>query len=369
MPTPLSRQTESFNSSTGTIVPNRWGPARNTRSAAAAAATAAVDNEHTLSLSQSSQSTQVSNSGSSSSRALQPQSSLERRINNVIGVGGGDDGLMGMLQMQDVPGNSLAGWSFLGDSQPTMNHAQTADQEHRVEDFLKKIDTETVSSPMPSDSSYDRAVHLQRPSVDSYRPSTAASWHSTPSSIDHSELYSSTDVDTEDEARSGIMSHSNVGDLGLGGMDIDNLQDVEGQRSWPTEHAMAALNIAVSPQQLYANSPIPSSTGDSVSSRRRRSNTDKAVSASEDERKRLDRLEHRRDINRRSAQKHRAKRKEEIETMNRKLYVREQRIRELEMLLEAERGKVNSLEGTLQKVLGGLGRPEGNGGPDRENGR
>lgn len=32
----------------------------------------------------------------------------------MIGVGGGDDGLMGMLQMQDVPGNSLAGWSFVG---------------------------------------------------------------------------------------------------------------------------------------------------------------------------------------------------------------------------------------------------------------
>lgn len=58
-----------------------------------------------------------------------------------------------------------------------------------------------------------------------------------------------------------------------------------------------------------------------------------------------------------------------METMNRKLYVREQRIRELEMMLEAERGKMVSLEDTLQKVLGGLGRSERNGGPDKENGR
>ncbi|OWZ53155.1 hypothetical protein C356_01960 [Cryptococcus neoformans c45] len=368
MPTPLSRQTESFNSSTGTIVPDRRGPARNTRSAAAAAA-AAVDNAHTLTLSQSSQSTQVSNPGQSSSRALRPQSSLERRINSVIGVGGGDDGLMGMLQMQDVPSNSLAGWSFLGDSQPKIDQAQSADQEHRVEEFLKKVDVGPVPTPMPSDSSYDRPIHLQHPPVDSYRPSTAASWHSASSSVDHSELYSSTDMDTEDEARSAIVGHSNIGDLGLGEMDIDNPHDVEGRRSWPTEQAMVALNSAVSPQQLYANSPVPSSIGDSVSSRRRRSKTGQAVSASEDERKRLDRLEHRRDINRRSAQKHRAKRKEEVETMNRKLHVREQRIRELEMLLEAERGKVASLEGTLQKLLGGLGRSTGNDGSEKANGR
>lgn len=98
-------------------------------------------------------------------------------------------------------------------------------------------------------------------------------------------------MDTEDEARSAIVGHSNVGDLGLGEMDIDNPHDVEGRRSWPTEQAMVALNSAVSPQQLYANSPVPSSTGDSVSSRRRRSKTGQAVSASEDERKRLDRLE------------------------------------------------------------------------------
>lgn len=153
------------------------------------------------------------------------------------------------------------------------------------------MDVGPVPSPMPSDSPYDRPIRLQHPPVDSYRPSTAASWHSASSSVDHSELYSSTDVDTEDEARSAIIGHSNVGDLGLGGMDIDNPQDVERQRSWPTEQAMIALNRAVSPQQLYANSPAPSSTGDSVSSRRRRSNTGQAVSASEDERKRLDRLE------------------------------------------------------------------------------
>lgn len=55
--------------------------------------------------------------------------------------------------------------------------------------------------------------------------------------------------------------------------------------------------------------------------------------------------------------------------MNRKLHVREQRIRELEMLLEAERGKVASLEGTLQKLLSGLGRSTGNDGSEKANGR
>ncbi|ORX34832.1 hypothetical protein BD324DRAFT_136908 [Kockovaella imperatae] len=72
----------------------------------------------------------------------------------------------------------------------------------------------------------------------------------------------------------------------------------------------------------------------------------------EEERKRLERLEHRRDINRRSAQKHRAARKAELDILNRTITEKEARISQLERELAVEQSKSRQLAEFIKMSMG-----------------
>ncbi|WVO16786.1 hypothetical protein L204_104471 [Cryptococcus depauperatus] len=385
MPTPLTRQTESFNSSTATIVPEsrkRAGPARNTRSRTSYAkhqprqeivsAQSVPPDAHTLSLSQTSQSAHY-DIRNVPARMLRPQDSLERRINSAIGVEGGDDGLIGLLTTQDVPHNPLSGWSFLKDSQPS-DVEDIQNQALDAETFLKEMDVDKEGfaafspslsslSNMPT-SPFDHGLapspqqahdHRHQQAYENYRPDTAMSWHSgTEGSLDNSDLYSTTDIDTEEDEGfpRPVLGKSNDNDLGLGSMNIDHTDVPSSTLNSP----LYEMTSHVSPQDLHGDSPllkpvtfkhhllIQNNVGhEQIKAGRhdiyRKGKTGvkieelRAFGISQEEQKRKERLEHRRDINRRSAQKHRLRRKEEIESMQRQISSREARIREVYALI------------------------------------
>ncbi|WVR03564.1 hypothetical protein IAU60_000556 [Kwoniella sp. DSM 27419] len=374
MPLPLLGATDSFNSSGATIVPDK----RRSGSSSSQHTRFYPGQDHF------------------SLRALGGTTSFEGHINTALRVGGeGDDGMIGILQNQTetMGGNGLSGLSFMreymqlpdGESQE-----QPSSQPHGVTQNAPYSSSPSYQGPnIPVSSAYNPAEYTGHAPVISpfptgnhtigsdFRPSSSLSHHSAASSnLDHSEYYSTTDIDTDDEIASihdgpGLAVPSGVGDLGLGDIDLAGAPAV---MTW-TPYRAAGLHMAdvhdqngvspasitsssVSPRELTALSPSAVSTtsgrgGRAASvagSKKGRRGSVRGVGRSE-EVPGVDRLEHRRDINRRSAQKHRARRKEEIELMSRALAERDAKIARLERDLQVEKGRNEQLRNMMNARL------------------
>ncbi|WVQ76155.1 hypothetical protein IAR50_005808 [Cryptococcus sp. DSM 104548] len=348
MPTPLTRSTgDSFNSA-ATIVPDDRRPTRVTRSSNRNPLP-----DHTLSLSQSS-SQGSSSQYLSAGRRLGPNNSFERRINRAIGVNGGEEGLIGLLQTQQAPEES--GWGFLRE--------QSIPPEADKDDMA--LDPRSSSPP-----AFDPTILPHDPRHPGYRHTSSYSSASVASSCDNSDLYSTTDIDTDDEG-SRRPSVSNMGDLGLGNIRLDPNALLSVQPS-PSAEMMSPFarhsgTAAVSPQDIQGDSPVagyhsrepidlsqvpktfsgPTRTG-------KRGAREK-LSKDDDEAARAEKLEHRRDINRRSAQKHRARRKEESEIMAKLIAGKDAKIRQLENELAAERARNEQLRSMWNQRFAAAGQ-------------
>ncbi|WVQ62697.1 uncharacterized protein L199_000845 [Kwoniella botswanensis] len=398
MPQPL-RPTDSFNSSTATIVPDkRRADSNNSR---------------------------FYPQGVPQSRALVSTSSLERHINSALRVNaGGDDGMIGLLhtQTQDMGGNGLSGLSFMREfiqlppednPQPQSSSSQTPSIPSLPQqtNFIPNTHTfEPVPSPhfappsstfdpipLPHANTFATLTSPVEPSPngpsDYFRPSSVNSYHShAASSVDASEYYSTTDMDTDDDDLASIHDvpplavKSNIGDLGMGNIHLENNNHkadilnwmnyqthTQDQRGSISPNEIKTQSQVVSPSVI--NHPPParrvsssaSKTGRAVSnvagpSKGRRSTTKRVIGTTDEEKIRLDKLEHRRDINRRSAQKHRLQRKKDMEILTQQLAERDARIHQLQRDLEVEKARNDQLRILMNNRLANSGGQGANSG-------
>ncbi|OCF40752.1 hypothetical protein I317_05447 [Kwoniella heveanensis CBS 569] len=227
------------------------------------------------------------------------------------------------------------------------------------------------------------SIDNSAPTIPPFRPTSAASHHSYSNSaassiVDPSEYYSTTDMDTDDDDLSsindipGLAVNSNIGDLGMGNIDLSGppaimtwtpYRPTELQATQKDENGVSPFsndsnhNHSVSPSELVSAGVSPSAV--STSSRRSgaarpRKGSVRGVGGDvPEEQKKLDKLEHRRDINRRSAQKHRARRKEEVDIMTRTIAEKDARIAQLERDLEVEKARNDQLRNLMNARLAG----------------
>ncbi|WVQ80963.1 hypothetical protein IAT38_003070 [Cryptococcus sp. DSM 104549] len=438
MPVPLGK-TDTFNSSGATIIPDRRPNTRSTRSTRSSAAAAAANanapgaNANSGAPAPFPQQSHSYLHQPSAGRALGPQNSMERRFINELGVTGGDDGILGLLQDQDGMGNPLAGWSFMNFGNTNLPPSSQEERQRQGQnDFLIQMEVDAVPdpsamlSPSLSTSSHPShhsnhspfqptAAHLAN-GAPAYRPSTAQSFHSgASSSLDHSEFYETTDIGTEDEddlmgglgglggtqashggrGRPGLQDAGGLGDLGLGEMGLGVEYDAGGRGlealggvggagvgggTEPPDVAVwlqdqrrgSAASVGVvspeviSPQDLNGRagfSPDQASVGgeegsvySGVGEGKGRGKKGRAPSVHDQDVKRQMKLEHRRDINRRSAQKHRARRREELDTLAQTVADKDKRIAQLERELEVEKARSSQLRDMYNAQLERNGR-------------
>ncbi|WWC85856.1 uncharacterized protein L201_000723 [Kwoniella dendrophila CBS 6074] len=406
MPQPL-RPTDSFNSSTATIVPDK----RRT-------------NPNNLFFPQGT---------NGNSRTLVSTNSLEGHINTALGVNArGDDGMIDLLhtQAQDMGGNPLAGLSFMRefvnipeDSQQSARPSPTPPSEVRQDqygqmnyNFVSPHDNNTFEpistsnppfEPITSPHSTFEPIPSPNPSIPSnpfstlispvhpmneysFRPSSASSHHShstATSSVDASEYYSTTDMDTDEDELASISEvpplaiNSHIGDLGMADMDLTGRPAIMTWTQYqPSHHGQLPNNRGVSPNGFQSQSQSPNSvmSPESVDQRishppptqepsttrqavagpsKTKKTSGKSTTGMTDEDKiKADKLEHRRDINRRSAQKHRLQRKKEMENMTMLLAEKDGEIQRLRRDLEVEKARNDQLRILMNtRLAGGAG--------------
>ncbi|WVW81853.1 hypothetical protein I302_103851 [Kwoniella bestiolae CBS 10118] len=404
MPQPL-RPTDSFNSSTATIVPDK-------RRADASS------NRFYPSV--------------PNSRTLVSTSSLEGHIYSALRVNaGGDDGMIGLLhtQTQDMGGNGLSGLSFMREfihipsddnSQPTpatsqssvppihqqtnqyipqqpnhLGHSTFIPNTNTFEPIPSPHSAHSTSSfePIPSPHANPFAT-LTSPvephphgASEYFRPSSVASHHShAGSSVDASEYYSTTDMDTDDDDLASINDgphlaiRSNIGDLGMANIHLENNNQKADIMNWmnyqthpPTgsisPNEIKTQSQVVSPNEMTRQQPLPQvpvasssrpgrqAVSAAAGSSKARRSTRSTTGMTDEDKIKLDKLEHRRDINRRSAQKHRLQRKKDMENMTKLLAERDATIHQLQRDLEVEKARNDQLRILMNNRLanGGTG--------------
>ncbi|WWC66796.1 uncharacterized protein I206_100702 [Kwoniella pini CBS 10737] len=384
MPQPL-RPTDSFNSSTATIVPDKK------KSEAP--------------------STRFWNQGSSSNpRGLASTSSLEGHINSALRVNaGGDDGMIGILhtQTQDMGGGNLSGLSFMREylnlpdsqsSEPSAsqssstgqymnNDAQIMQQVHDNRPAINNDTFEPITSPhsnfepiqsphstfepIPSPNTVNNPFSTLTSPVNpmpeySFRPSSSSSYHSAAaSSVDASDYYSTTDMDTDDDDLASVNDgpplavRSNIDDLGIANMDLTGRPAIMTWTQYqPSSTSVSPNNIqpksqATSPEQkvVITGSTAPTQAKAGSSKGGRRASGKNTAAMTDEDRIKADKLEHRRDINRRSAQKHRLQRKRDMEEMAKKLAEKDSVIHQLQRDLEVEKARNDQLRNLMNTQL------------------
>nr|XP_018266734.1 uncharacterized protein I303_00710 [Kwoniella dejecticola CBS 10117]OBR88892.1 hypothetical protein I303_00710 [Kwoniella dejecticola CBS 10117] len=371
MPQPL-RPADSFNSSTATVVPDKK------RS----------DLPSTRFWNQSS---------SSSSRTLGNTSSLEGHINTALRVNAGDDdGMIGILhsQTQDMGGNNLSGLSFSKPSGPSASQSSSSTTNQQFNTFnpipTPRSDTfEPIQSPhstfepIPSPNTVHNPFHTLTSPVDpapgyNFRPPSAHSYHSAAtSSIDASEYYSTTDMDTDDDDLASVNDgpplavKSHIDDLGIADIDLSGKPAIMTWTKYqppPASTSVSPNNIqshghsqAVSPQQAGISLPrntahSQTTAGPSRGGGGRRTSGRSTNGMTEEDKIKADKLEHRRDINRRSAQKHRLQRKKDMEEMSKKLAEKDAIILQLNRDLAVEKARNDQLRTLMNaRLAGGTG--------------
>ncbi|EKD03713.1 hypothetical protein A1Q2_01939 [Trichosporon asahii var. asahii CBS 8904] len=264
-------------------------------------------------------------------------------------------------QRRTQPGtNQLGPTDSIGRSFESLieGRAGVLQQDTRFEQYLQPIDTD---SPGPSsagqgtfnpldflnDSAAEyppQQAHTVQP-AEFFRPSSAASHRSAASgaSLSTTDIdstgYYTTDMSDDGFAPQDLASPSPLNEIGA-----LNLNSGGGAPTWAAYEAPSPIVPAtISPSTDALGSSVP---------RAGPSRNIRGVQNSKDleEKKRLDRLEHRRSINRRSAQKHRLRRKEEMETLQAQIRERDLEIRQLKEELAAVRAQAQ----TYMEIVKGL---------------
>ncbi|BEI81224.1 hypothetical protein CcaverHIS002_0203840 [Cutaneotrichosporon cavernicola] len=297
-----------------------------------------------------------------SSNALRPQDSVGRELDALIG------GRNGLLQSDngvgdvDLLSRYLRGTHTLpGEisfSDPNTNTgvdplSYVVDPSAPDVNFFADSEFETTNAfqfPQPGHepASTISPSTFAGPSVPLERPSSSLSHRSHHSDYSYSTTegsYVTTDDDGDDlmnQQPSAAASPSPLNELGQLNLGSSAAAwHVGPSNGVPQTISPAAQALGSSVRNVP---PAPSST---ASSSRRRSH---AVSFPEEEDdKRQAHLEHRRSINRRSAQKHRLRRKEELENLSRQVAERDKRIHELERELAVAQGNLKTLMSLVQR--------------------
>ncbi|RSH82812.1 hypothetical protein EHS25_005802 [Saitozyma podzolica] len=381
------KQTDSFNSSGATIMPE------------------VVSRTDSRTHGSRSGSGSGSGFGGNSLRMLSSQDSVSREFDAALGAG--DDGMIRLLQGQSNSGQ----WDFLrelnlpNDSphldipadgsfhfDPTMLSADPA--AHPISDDVpypqpttsptnfQNLKLETSASPFAPSPSL----------VPDFRPASATSFHSNHSvhsihsihshsqshsqsvhsyhsrggihrdSISGSEYScSATDVSEDQDVPMTSVTGTGLGqgdaltELNLAGMELGE----GGTMQWAAYEAVRRQVDGVSPAviglghagvngqgQGQVQGPGPGQgQGGRLGPIR---GVGSVGGGGDDDKKRFDRLEHRRSINRKSAQKHRARRKEELETLTQTIAERDSRIAFLEKELAVEKAKFQQMVGFIK---------------------
>nr|XP_031858109.1 uncharacterized protein CI109_006450 [Kwoniella shandongensis]KAA5525181.1 hypothetical protein CI109_006450 [Kwoniella shandongensis] len=332
MPTPLG-QANSFNSSGATIVPDhRNSSSHNTRSTA---------------------------------RGLVPQASFDARLASAIGVNPIGNDMIGLLHNQHV--DYPSDWSSFPEIPIRNNNERDFSLPSSQESSLPTIQLGVIdSSPSPGPDDENMIY-------DAFRDDTM----SDDASITGTETdsYSTTDMDTDDDNHIHPHSASQLSPVDLAALDRINISTGT-QQSPPimtfTPYAYALKHIersdnhtggggnsAISPSAL--NQPVVSpdeSIYNSISSpaepqTERRSSAGRPPGSTKkrggvkEEGEKLDKVAHRRDINRRSAQKHRLRRKQEMDELKDALDAALARVRQLEQDLAVS----NAIRDQLAAVI------------------
>ncbi|CAK9785422.1 hypothetical protein CC85DRAFT_284509 [Cutaneotrichosporon oleaginosum] len=307
----------------------------------------------------------------SSSNPLRPQDSVGREFEALI------NGRVGLLQNDDGFGNAELLSRYLRESHTlpgeislsnppadttTFNPLSfIADPAAPDVNFFADSEFETTSSafafqqPAPLPQTISPAV-ISGPSAGSSaspfeRPTSAASHRSHHSNFSCSTTEGSGSYVTTDDDGDDVMNHTASAAASPSPLnEIGALNISSSTTYWSVGPSSGVQTIAPTAQALgsSARNAPPSAPSSTASSSRRRSH---AVSfpEEEDDNKRQARLEHRRSINRRSAQKHRLRRKEELEDLSRMVAERDKRIQELERELAVAKGNLETLMSLVKR--------------------
>ncbi|WOO76669.1 uncharacterized protein LOC62_01G000294 [Vanrija pseudolonga] len=187
-------------------------------------------------------------------------------------------------------------------------------------------------TPAPASASAAPAA----PTEDVFRPRSAASNHSRVSlsstDVDDSGFYT-TDMDTDDNSVAGDFQPSPSPLLELNALNL-------GATAVPWGGSGAPTTIAPDAEALGSSAANAGASSRRLGAKRSVRNVD---GSDPEEQRRIDRLEHRRSINRRSAQKHRLRRKEELETLTREITERDAKIQTLEKELAVTKAQLSQL--------------------------
>ncbi|ORY29305.1 hypothetical protein BCR39DRAFT_532211 [Naematelia encephala] len=217
-------------------------------------------------------------------RVLMPQDTLGRELESALG--GGD------LQ------NSQAAWELF---QQIQNQADDTVPLSLTQSQSETLDFSSFLASQPSDNETTTDIfsnlQLDNPVQTPFRPLSSHSHRGSVSGSDYS--YTTTEMSSTDT-------------------DGDGDSHMEFKVEW-AETTSISPQSAISPHEAQGVSPSLLGGGGPAGEPLR-----------EDDKKRKEKLEHRRSINRRSAQKHRLRRKEELESISHTLALREARIAQLE---------------------------------------
>ncbi|KAL1412991.1 hypothetical protein Q8F55_000740 [Vanrija albida] len=176
------------------------------------------------------------------------------------------------------------------------------------------------------------------------RSASAASTHTMSSTdVDDSGFYT-TDMDTDDNSVAGDFQPSPSPLLEMNGLNIGSTGVPWGGNGVPRTIAPNAEALGSS----AANAGATAGGSRRLGAKRSVRNVD---GSDVEEQRRMDRLEHRRSINRRSAQKHRLRRKEELETLTREIAERDTKIQTLEKELAVTKAQLAQLASFVKEHL------------------
>ncbi|GMK59539.1 hypothetical protein CspeluHIS016_0801450 [Cutaneotrichosporon spelunceum] len=299
----------------------------------------------------------------SSSNALRPQDSVGREFEALIG------GRVGLLQSDNGVGNVDLLSRYLRETHTLPGEVSlsnpSASANVGVDPLSFVVDPAAPDVNFFADSEFETTDAFQfgqpgastispsafaSPPVPVERPTSSLSHRSHRSDYSYSTTegsYVTTDDDGDDlmnQQPSAAVSPSpltEIGQLNLGS-------------AVPAWHVGSSNGVppTISPAAPALGSSVrnvPSAPSSTASSSRRRSHAVSFPEEGEGDDKRQARLEHRRSINRRSAQKHRLRRKEELEDLSRQVAERDRRIQELERELAVAQGNQKTLMSLVQR--------------------
>lgn len=195
-----------------------------------------------------------------------------------------------------------------------------------------------------------------------YRPSSAMSNHSrlslSSTDVDTDGFYA-TDMDTDVDGDAGDADHISPNPLaGIRGLNLGPSgtatisPSADALGSARPHHARdsgaAAGSASPSAAAQLSQSPLNAIVSSSSGALGQKRSVRGVTSREEEEARRMERIEHRRSINRKSAQRHRLRRKEELVDLSQKVAERDERIRFLERELAVAHTRINQMTTFLQ---------------------